>query len=167
LLTVLLVAGILSLCGCDSFRRLAGRPTSADIAAKRELIAREEAAHQARMDSLKKVEKAKADSLEMLDRLKSSGEMMLPSSSLRRVDTRKLDKKYYIIVGAYSNADNASYKASQIASAGFEAVKIPYGNGFTAVGTGGAASLAHLWDNLQKVRAESFCPKDVWILVND
>ena len=65
----------LALCvfqGCDSFRRLAGRPTSDEIAAKRELIQREEAAHQARMDSLSRIEKAKADSLALLDKIKDA-----------------------------------------------------------------------------------------------
>ena len=165
---ILLAALALSMLqGCDSFRRLAGRPTSDEIAAKRELIQREEAAHQARMDSLSRIEKAKADSIALLDKIKDSGEMLLSASSLRRVNTQKLDKRYYIIVGAFSNADNANWLASKITAAGYEVEKIPYGNGFTAVGAAGTDSLAHLWDNLQKVRSEQFCPKDVWILVNE
>lgn len=159
--------GLVMLQGCDFFRNLAGRPTSDEIAAKREVILREEAAHQARMDSLSRVEKAKADSLAMIDSLKNSGEMFLSVSSLRRANTVKLNKRYYIVVGAFSNADNASWLASKIENAGYEVEKIPYGNGFTAVGVAGTDALAHLWDNLRKVRTESFCPKDVWILVND
>ena len=93
--------------------------------------------------------------------------MFLSVSSLRRAETVKLSKRYYIIVGAFSNADNASWLASKIKDAGYDVEKIPYGNGFTAVGVAGTDALAHLWDNLQKVRTESFCPKDVWILVND
>ena len=58
---LLVALGVSTLQSCDSFRRLAGRPTSDEIAAKRELIQREEAAHQARMDSLRRIEKAKAD----------------------------------------------------------------------------------------------------------
>ena len=159
--------GLSMLQGCDFLRRLAGRPTSDEIAAKREVIIREEAAHQARMDSLSRVEKAKADSLALLDSLRQSGEMFLSVTSLRRANTLKLDKRYYIVVGAFSNADNASWLASKIQSAGYEVAKIPYGNGFTAVGVAGTDSLAHLWDNLRRIRAEAFCPKDVWILVND
>ena len=164
---LLVALGVSALQSCDSFRRLAGRPTSDEIAAKRELIQREEAAHRARMDSLSRVEKAKADSLALLDKIKESGEMFLSVSSLRRVDALKLDKRYYIIVGAFSNADNAAWLASKIQNAGYDVEKIPYGNGFTAVGVAGTDALAHLWDNLQKVRSEQFCPKDVWILVND
>ena len=153
--------------GCDFLRRLAGRPTSADIDAKREQIRLEQAAHQARLDSLKRIEKAAADSLEMLDRIKESGEMMLPVSTLRRADAMKLTHRYYIVVGAFSDASNAAWLADRIERSGFEVVKIPYGNGFTAVGAAGTDSLAGLWDNLGKVRAAEFCPKDVWILVND
>ena len=165
MLVVLLGMSVLQ--GCDAFRRLAGRPTSDEIAAKREMILREEAAHQARMDSLSRIEKAKADSLALLDKMKDAGEMFLSVSSLRRANAQKLDKRYYIVVGAFSNVDNASWLASKITAAGYEVEKIPYGNGFTAVGVAGTDALAHLWDSLQKVRTEPFCPKDVWILVND
>ena len=164
---LLVMLGMFVFQGCDAFRRLAGRPTSDEIAAKREMIQREEAAHQARMDSLSRIEKAKADSLALLDKMKEAGEMFLSVSSLRRANTLKLDKRYYIVVGAFSSSDNASWLASKITNAGYEVEKIPYGNGFTAVGVAGTDALAHLWDNLQKVRTESFCPKDVWILVND
>ena len=165
MLVVLLGMSVLH--GCDAFRRLAGRPTSDEIAAKREMILREEAAHQARMDSLSRIEKAKADSLALLDKMKDAGEMFLSVSSLRRANAQKLDKRYYIVVGAFSNVDNASWLASKITAAGYEVEKIPYGNGFTAVGVAGTDALAHLWDSLQKVRTEPFCPKDVWILIND
>ena len=57
---LLVMLGMSVLQGCDAFRRLAGRPTSDEIAAKQEVIQREEAAHQARMDSLSRIEKAKA-----------------------------------------------------------------------------------------------------------
>ena len=164
---MLLALALCLLQGCDSFRRLAGRTTSADIAATRELILREEAAHQARMDSLRRVEKAKADSLALIDLIKESGEMSLSVSSLRRANSVKLDKRYYIIVGAFSNAANASWMAANAEGAGYPVQKVPYGNGFTAIGVAGTDTLAHLWDNLQKVKTESFCPKDVWILVNE
>ncbi len=159
--------GLATVSGCDFFRRLAGRPTSEDIAVRREEIRREQAAHQARLDSLKRIEKAAADSLEMLDRLKDSGEMMLPVSSLRRADTKGLGHRYYIIVGAFSDAANAAWLAERIEKSGYEVAKIPYGNGFTAIGAAGTDSLAGLWENLGKVRAEEFCPKDIWVLVNN
>ena len=93
---LIVLLGMSVLHGCDAFRRLAGRPTSDEIAAKREMIQREEAAHQARMDSLSRIEKAKADSLALLDKMKDAGEMFLSVNSLRRANALKLDKRYYI-----------------------------------------------------------------------
>ena len=46
----LCLLGLMTLSGCDFFRRLAGRPTSAEIELKREAILREQAAHQARRE---------------------------------------------------------------------------------------------------------------------
>ena len=158
---------LMTLSGCDFFRRLAGRPTSAEIELKREAILREQAAHQARLDSLRRIEKAAADSLEMLDRIKESGELILPFSTLRRAKASGLDKRYYIIAGAFSSSDNASWLAAKVQKAGYDVVKIPYGNGFTAVGVAGTDSLSGLWANLSRVKQEEFCPKDMWILVNE
>jgi hypothetical protein len=50
---LMLMVALPLLTGCDFFRKLAGRPTSEDIENKRVAIMRaEEAAHQARQDSI-------------------------------------------------------------------------------------------------------------------
>ena len=55
---VLLLAAV-SLTGCDGLRRLAGRPTSEQLAQKQaDILAVQEAAHQARIDSMRRVEQA-------------------------------------------------------------------------------------------------------------
>ena len=69
---ILLLAFVLGLqltAGCDFLRTVAGRPTSADIAARRDAIALEEARAQAALareqavrDSLAAVERHRADS---------------------------------------------------------------------------------------------------------
>ena len=68
---LLLIGALLTLTGCDFFRVLAGRPTSKDIDAKRVMIMKaEEAALQARLDSIKKAEeKVVSDSLAAMDSL--------------------------------------------------------------------------------------------------
>ena len=56
---ILAISALAALClltGCDFFRTLAGRPTSADIAAKRALIERTEQQEAARRDSIQRVE---------------------------------------------------------------------------------------------------------------
>ena len=163
LLTIIVVA----VTGCDSFRRLAGRPTSADIAVKRARIEAEEAAHQARLDSLRKVQKAVADSIELQDLVRSSGTMVTKGSAVRGLSLSGLSKRYYIVVGTFGSRDNAKYLAARAENAGYAATLIPFNNGFTAVGLEGTDKLAVCWDALGKIGQEPFCPKDAWILVNE
>lgn len=164
---VLCVGGLFTLAACDSFRKLAGRPTSEDIAAKREAIAAEERAHQARLDSLKKVEKALADSLELVDRIRHSGESFLPLEKLRGARAGNVPFRYCIIVGAFSVPKNAERFANQYRSAGYDPILIPYGSSHTAVGICGTDSMARIWESIQEFRKDRLCPKGVWILVNE
>ena len=164
---VMCVGSLCLLAGCDSFRKLAGRPTSEDIAAKREAIAAEERAHQARLDSLKKVEKALADSLELVDRIRHSGESFLPLEKLRGAKAYDVPFRYCIIVGAFSVPKNAERFAKQYKEAGYEPVTIPYGNAHTAVAICGTDSMAQIWESIQAFRKDRLCPKGVWILVNE
>ena len=58
-LLLLSAISLLSLGGCDMFRRLAGRPTAKELEQiKVEQLLRQETEHLARIDSLKRVEKA-------------------------------------------------------------------------------------------------------------
>ena len=53
IMIVLLGLSLFAVTGCDFFRQLAGRPTSADIEARRlEILLAEQEAAQARLDSL-------------------------------------------------------------------------------------------------------------------
>lgn len=63
----LLILLSLSLCSCDLFRKIAGRPTSADIEKKRSALEMEQKAHNDRLDSLKLVQTQISDSLAALD----------------------------------------------------------------------------------------------------
>ena len=151
----------------DQLRRIAGRPTSEDIAVKKARIELEEAAHQARLDSLRSYQKAIADSLELIDRIKASRTMMMPGSSVKGLSRKGLKYHYYVVVGTFGSPANAKAQTARAAAAGHQAVIIPFNNGFSAVGVDGTDRLAALWDSLQQIKTESFCPKDVWILLNE
>lgn len=155
------------LCGCDSFRRLAGRPTSEDIAAKKEFIEAEKAAHRARLDSLRRVEKALADSLALLDEIKASKIIILTTANIGGAASAHLSKRYYVVIGTFGDKANALGLAGKAEAAGYSTVLIPYRNAFTSVGVGGTDSLAEAWATLGKVSGEKFCPVDVWVLVNE
>ena len=164
---IALALALVAVSGCDSFRRLAGRPTSADIAVKRARIEAEEAAHQARLDSLRMVRKAVADSIELQDLVKASGTMVTKGSAVRGLSLSGLKYRYYIVAGTFGSRDNAVALSSRARAAGFEPTLIPFNNGFTAVGLEGTDKMAVCWEALGKIRQESFCPKDAWILVNE
>ena len=168
LLLIAAFAAALSLLGgCDFFRKMAGRPTSADIQAKRELIEKEEAGHRARLDSLKMVEKAMADSLNLIDSILAMQSSVIPAGNLQGLRTSKLTKHYYIVIGAFSVEANSEKMISKAEARGYECVKIPFANGCVSVGICGTDVLSEAFASLRKVRKEPFCPADVWVLVND
>ena len=86
-----LAVSVCLLGGCDFFRQLAGRPTSQDIAAKRERIEREAEAHQRRLDSLKAVQKQISDSLATLDSLRKTWMPSAPPNSSPHARTTSLN----------------------------------------------------------------------------
>ena len=73
------------LAGCDLFRKMAGRPTSAQIEQKREMIEAEIAAHQSRLDSLDAVQKQISDSLAVLDSMRFSDDALVEARQLADV----------------------------------------------------------------------------------
>ena len=147
--------------GCDFFRKVAGRPTSADISAKRELIAEREAA---RADSLAAAARRTADSLALVDSLRN---LSSPIVASRPVAGQDLPLPFYVIVGSFGKEANARAFAEKTAAAGYPATLIPYKNGFTAVGVCPSADLPSAYEALKKVRKEPFCPSGVWILNNE
>ena len=153
--------------GCDFFRQLAGRPTSRDIAAKRERIEREAEAHRQRMDSLKAVQKQISDSLATLDSLRASKESLISTRQLATRGQYRLEYRYYVMVGAFSSPENAAKQVAKAEAAGYAATTIPFKNGFTAVGVCPSNNLSEVFASLRKVRTERFCPEDAWILNNE
>lgn len=163
---LLAVVSLLVLSGCDSFRKLAGRPTSADIEAKRQLIEREELAHKARLDSLKAVHQSITDSLAVLDSIRMNRSSLVEARQLTESAKSSLSHRYYIVIGSFSSIENAEKLLGRAEQAGYEAELIAYRNGFTAVGVCPSNTLQKVFESLKKVRTESFCPADAWILDN-
>lgn len=164
---LLLLAHIVLFTGCDTFRRLAGRPTSAEIEAKRAVVmAKREAEHQAHLDSLRKVEKQMQDSLAVIDSLKTMNVNVLNPAEKGGLSATRLEHRYYVIVGSFVDKGNAEAQCRAAEKNGYQATMIDFRNGYTAVGVCPADSIVTAYDSLKKVREESFCPDGVWILVN-
>lgn len=158
LLSVALLAG-----GCDFFRTIAGRPTSEEIAAKKARIEEYES-QKALRDEVAEAQKNADDSLEVAELAKNPDFPVVKSKQLSEDSRASLSSRYYIIVGAFGQRDNAMKLASKANEAGFASELLTYRNGFIAVGLCPTDNLSEAYSSLKKIRAKSFCPKDAWIL---
>lgn len=156
--------------GCDFMRKLAGRPTAEEVEMMRiELLRAEEAALQARLDSLRNVEQRMLqDSLNAIDSIRQLGGSILNPASLGGLFATKLESRYYIILGSFRSRANAEGLFNVAKGAGYRPALISFGKGgLIAVGVCPVNRLSDALANLGEVKKESFCPKDVWILVNE
>ena len=167
-LLIIMAAAIFMLTGCDFFRKLADRPTSEEIEAKKlEIILAQEALEQARPDSLRREQKMVQDSIAALDSIKQQGGTILNPSKLGGLFATKLEARYYIIVGSFRHRANAEILLGKVSELGYSPALICFRNGMMAVGLCPVNTLPDALVSLKTVKAESFCPKDVWILVNE
>ena len=156
----LLLPVLMAATGCDFLRKLAGRPTSADLAVMAEdLRARQEAADKAARDSAEAallIARYRADSTAAAEYLK--GEKVLGPARFGGLASSAGQPLYQIILGAFSKPANAEL--------GYKANVIPFGNGFTGVGICGTSDIVVLAAALREIKNEDFCPEGVWILEN-
>lgn len=167
---LLALAAVMTLTGCDFLRKLAGRPTSAEIEMRRlEILRAEEAELQARLDSLRNAEiRIEQDSLNALDSIRQMGGSILNPARLGGLFATKLEARYYIILGSFRARSNAEALFNVAKDAGYKPAMISFGKGgLIAVGVTPVNKLSDALDALNEVKKETFCPKDVWILVNE
>lgn len=167
-LVILMAVSMLILTGCDFFRRLAGRPTSEDIENRKlEILLAQEAAEQARLDSLRREQQMVLDSIAALDSIKQQGGTILNPSKLGGLFATKLEARYYVIVGSFRQRTNAEALVNRISDHGYSPALISFRNGMIAVGVCPVNTLPDALTSLKTVKSEEFCPSDVWILVNE
>lgn len=152
--------------GCDFFRRLAGRPDSAFIEAKRARIEQEEAAHRSRVDSVRELSSSIADSLALLDSIRIGRNAVVEKRQLVSDGSQTLDARYYIIIGSFSKESNARKLAENVRGKGYEPSVIRYKNGFTAVGICPCSNLSEVLSALDSLKGLSFVPDGIWVLDN-
>ena len=112
-----LLALMLAVTGCDFFRMVAGRPTSKDIEKKRiEIMKAEEAALQARLDSIAAVEAEKQkvvqDSVEALTYIAENRVNLHDVARLGGIQKDELTDssqgtRYRVILGSFKDRGNA------------------------------------------------------------
>ena len=167
---LLILVSLLTMTGCDFMRKLAGRPTSEEVEKMRlEILKAEEAALEARLDSLRNVEQRMLqDSLNTIDSIRQLGGSILNPATLGGLFATKLESRYYIILGSFRSRANAEALFNVAKNAGYKPALITFGKGgLIAVGVCPVNRLSDAYSSLNEVKKESFCPKDVWILINE
>ena len=166
----------LLLCGgCDFLRSVAGRPTSSELQAKRTAIAvremeeREAEARERRVrDSLAAVEKHRLDSAAAETYFKEARVPRIRVGSFPGLRTDGFPQRYCVILAGFSQPQNAEHFAATLKEAGYTPVILSYVRGARSmVGIDPTDDPAALRASYEKVRAEKFCPRDAWILVNE
>lgn len=165
--TLLLAVLMMTVTSCDFMRVLAGRPTSKDIEDKRlEIIKAEEAALQAKLDSIRLQEEKKvADSLATIESFASAGVVMSGPERLGGLVAENLPSRYYVIAGAFKDRKNAQNLADDAAAKGYKSSLLDCRRGMVAVGLCPSDNIAEVGAAYASLRNEAFCPKDAWVLV--
>ncbi len=162
------VSMLLPLAGCDMFRSLAGRPTAEEVELMRiEKLKAEEAVRRHRVDSLARLQAEMEDSLAIMDSLSQIQGTILNPSEMGGLFTTRLDSRYYIVVGSFRSRHNAESLFSEVSANGYHPILINFRNGFNSIAVSPSDSLREAFRALKTVKAEPFCPDDVWILVNE
>lgn len=167
LIAVILLSVATLTTGCDFLRKLAGRPTAAELEAKAEAIeTRRMEREKAIADSIETVRKHEADSVAAMDSLAKEGTRLMGATGYGGLALSNLDAKYYIIVGAFVNIDNARRCVDTFAQSGYPGEIIAFKNGYNAVGVCKTDDISRAYESLKELRRQDFCPPQVWILTN-
>ena len=172
---ILLAAVVMmTVTGCDFFRKLAGRPTSDVIEVKRQEMIADLEAKAARQkaveDSLALVARNEADSIEACRYIKENGVRLYTSSSLGGIVEDGVwpqydGSRYRVIVGSFRDKGNAQKKLEEVGEAGdFAPHFIRMRNGMIAVGTCPVNEIHYALAGFKELRSAGACPEDAWIL---
>jgi len=180
--------------GCDFFRILAGRPTSREIEEKRKAIllldamlpqnqsdtvqldtlAEPAAGAPAPSEAQPASEPAKEPAKEPAREPAAKQEVRQQSAPAGgiRVETRsasafadpKPTYRYYVLIGTFGSRDNAVRLSGKAGEAGYPVTLLPFASGMTTVAVCPTNDFGDVCAALEKLRKESFCPKDACIL---
>ncbi|MBP5217402.1 MAG: SPOR domain-containing protein [Bacteroidales bacterium] len=163
--TVLILLPVaLTATGCDFFRMLAGRPTSAQIAAMAEAIRLEESARIA--DSLRK---ALTDTTPVQV---AAEPQEVPAAAVPQVAVTPAPapaaptddlKRFYIVMASFGKVANARNYASSLEAKGYPATILKRG-GYQVVAVCGTDDEAAVKQSFDEIRRQDFCPQGVWII---
>lgn len=172
---LLLVVVMVAASGCDFFRVLAGRPTSADIQAKKLEIERVEAeALKARLDSIERARVirmrdslARLDSLAVVDSIVSKTGPIQGTEKFKGLVEGEFKAKFYVSVGAFRSKANAKAFRDKVERRGYDAQLFCFASGWYTIGVFPSDRIREIHKSLKLVEADYFFPKGAWVLMND
>lgn len=163
-----LVITVAAVSGCDFFRMVAGRPTSSEFRQKKEKVEattccgdcascadREACPHHGGCPG-HACASSEADAI-----VEAALPVPVNAVSPQRA---VFNHKYYILVGTFVQKENADRMYKAVSSKGYEAERIQFPGGRTAICICPSDNLADIVEPLGRVLKEGFCPKDVCIL---
>lgn len=170
-LAIACIAMVVSLSGCDQIRKLAGRPTSADIQVIRERIAAEEARAKEIADSIalaeKLAEQERKDSLEAVEAFAQHVGYLRGPEDLHGIRKGDLDHRYYVAVGAFRQEENAKRLAGRFDQEIYHPAVIATGAGLNIVLVYPNNKLMGAYRSFMDIKTNPECPREAWVLVND
>lgn len=167
-LTIYFVLALIfsTLTSCDFLRSVAGRPTSEQLAAKRQMIERREVEIR---DSIRREEQIRKFEAE-----EAEGRQMLADAGFRTNNVfsfgaplEALEHKYYVIIGVYRNSLTADEQVKSVSASGFFPSRIYFDGGIQAVVLCHSDRLKEIATTLNEARAGKVCPKDSWVYINE
>lgn len=179
-LRIVLILSVLSLAGCDFLRKVAGRPTEAELEVKKyHIAARERAVDDSilrvREEALRK--KAVEDSLARLASADSAAFSRYPAGTCAGTKLSSvfsfgapqtpLQKKYNVIIGVYRNEKIADAQMNDAQARGFSPFKIPFKGGVNAVCLASSDSFSELESLVIRGKRSGICPNGTWVYVRN
>ena len=171
---LILIPVALAATGCDSFRKLAGRPTSDQIAAMAEAIRLEESARIA--DSLRKAlaePQEDSASIAPAPATPAAQAASTPTASSPVTATTAPAaaapapagdlKRFYVVMASFGNSANANKYASILEAKGYPATILKRGS-YQVVAVCGTDDEAAIKQSFDEIRRQDFCPQGVWII---
>jgi len=168
---LILIPVALAATGCDFFRKLAGRPTSDQIAAMAEAIRLEESARIA--DSLRKaLAEPQEDSAATTPAPATQAASTPTASSPVTATTTPAAaapapagdlKRFYVVMASFGNSANANKYASILEAKGYPATILKRGS-YQVVAVCGTDDEAAIKQSFDEIRRQDFCPQGVWII---
>ena len=165
---------MMTITGCDFFRKLAGRPTSAEIEVKRQEMVADLEAKAARQkaieDSLALVARNEADSIEACRYIQENKIRIYTAASLGGIVYDEYEEfdggNYRVIVGSFKEKRNADRKRTEIGTVKdeFWAHHVVFRNGMIAVATEPHDQIQGAVSGIRFLKECGVCPEDVWIL---